>query len=155
MRPLTIVVIVALVVVAGLGTGYRVFGAPGLFDRSEPVTVVHWSNGHLYFGAELPKMAEKFNEAKHKTESGQRIEVQVFYAGSSAQARDLSSREIRNVRDDRERPDPTIGTPSAAHWLIPVNFDAGRTVVDVSGSESIVRAMIGIVTYREMAECLG
>ncbi len=155
MKPLTMVVIVVLIVAVGVGTGFRVFNAPVLFDRSEPVTVVHWSNGHMYFGAELPKMAEKFNDAMHKTASGQRIEVQVFYAGSSAQARDLRSRVIRNVRDVRERPDPIIVTPSAAHWLIPVNFDAGRTIVDISGSESIVRTMIGIVTYREMAECLG
>ena len=97
MKPLTMVVIVVLIVAVGVGTGFRVFNAPGLFDRSEPVTVVHWSNGHMYFGAELPKMAEKFNDAMHKTASGQRIEVQVFYAGSSAQARDLRSRVIRNV----------------------------------------------------------
>ena len=58
---------------------------------------------------------------------------------------------------EREIPDPTIVTPSAAHWLVPVNDAAGRTVVDLSDTESrsIARAYIGIVTYREMAECLG
>jgi Ca-activated chloride channel family protein len=58
---------------------------------------------------------------------------------------------------ERDKPDPTIVTPSAAHWLVPVNDAAGRTVVDLSTTESqsIARAYIGIVTYREMAECLG
>jgi len=39
--------------------------------------------------------------------------------------------------------------------MIPVNHAAGYNVVDPGTARSIARAMIGIVTYRDMAECLG
>lgn len=123
------------------------------------VEVVHWSNGHLLREGSglrlLPQMAADFNDADHRTQSGKRIEVQVYYYGSSEQAADLLSRASGGGPLDRERPDPTIVTPSAAHWLVPVNHAAGRTVVDLNKAQSIARALIGIVTYREMAECLG
>ena len=80
MKLLTKIVVAGLIAVVGVGIVLRFVGPDGLFDtfdRSEAVTVVHWSNGHLYFGAELPEMAEKFNDAKFKTKSGLRIEVEV------------------------------------------------------------------------------
>ena len=52
-------------------------------------------------------------------------------------------------------PEPTIVTPSSAHWLVTVNYEVGRAVVDLDAAESIVRPVIGIVTYEEMARCLG
>ena len=127
--------------------------------RQEPLVVVHWSNGHLMRTGSglrlLEQMADEFNQAGHKTQSGKPIEVKVLYYGSWEQAQDLLSRVTRDVPLDRERPDPTIVTPSAAHWLLPVNQAAGRTVVDPGAAPSIARALIGIVTYRDMAECLG
>ena len=48
-----------------------------------------------------------------------------------------------------------IVTPSSAHWLVTVNHEVGRSVVDLEAAESIVRPVIGIVTYEEMAKCLG
>ena len=130
---------------------------PGAPDPT--VTVIHWSNGHLMRTGSglrlLEQMADEFNQAGHKTQSGKPIEVKVLYYGSWEQAQDLLSRVTRDVPLDRERPDPTIVTPSAAHWLLPVNQAAGRTVVDPGAAPSIARALIGIVTYRDMAECLG
>ena len=54
-------------------------------------------------------------------------------------------------------PSRTMVTPSASHWLINVNAAAGRDVFDLGDTEShsIARAYVGIVTYREIAECLG
>ena len=52
-------------------------------------------------------------------------------------------------------PDPTIVTPSSAHWLVNVNYEVGRPVVNLDAAKSIVRPVIGIVTYEEMAKCLG
>jgi Ca-activated chloride channel family protein len=51
--------------------------------------------------------------------------------------------------------DPTIVTPSDAHWLVSVNHQVGRAVVDLSAALIIVRPFVGIVTYQDMAECLG
>ena len=120
------------------------------------VAVVHWSNGHLLrHGTLMPAMATRFNREDHRTASGKRIEVEVIYYGSWEQAQDLLSRVKHEVPVNPDIADPTIVTPSAAHWLLPVNHAADRTVVDLETAKSIVRPLIGIVTYREMAECLG
>ena len=103
----------------------------------------------------MPAMAVRFNEGGRRTKSGMRIKVEVVYYGSWEQAHDLLSRVTRGGPLGPDYPDPTIVTPSAAHWLVPVNHAAGRTVVDLAAARSIVRPLIGIVTYREMAECLG
>ena len=46
-------------------------------------------------------------------------------------------------------------TPSSAHWLVDVNYELGHEVVDLAAAPSIVRPVIGIVTYEDMARCLG
>lgn len=128
--------------------------------NDEPtVRIVHWTNGHLLRDDSglrlLRQMAQEFNDAGHRTSDGTRIEVDVRYAGSAEQAAELLSRGLHGVALDRDLPDPTLVTPSAAHWLVPVNEQYGSTLVEVGGAPSIARALIGIVTYREMAECLG
>ena len=67
----------------------------------------------------------------------------------------LDLNKITNGYVVKEIPDPTIVTPSSAHWLVRVNYEVGRTVVDPDAAKSIVRPVIGIVTYEEMARCLG
>ena len=126
------------------------------------VVVTHWVTGHLYFGARFPDMAAEFNQTVQRTESGKRIVVEVHNAPSSEGARDLLSRATGrgpSMQDlggtKRHLPDPTIVTPSGAHWLVRVNDEAGRTVVNPGSARSIALAYIGIVTYRDMAVCLG
>ena len=159
MKKLSVVIIIVLVVVVAAAILIR--WPPGGDDPilGDKVVVVHWTNGHLLRTGSglrlLTQMSEEFNKAKNRTKSGKLIEVQVVYYGSWEQARDLLARATGKTPVDRARPDPTIVTPSAAHWLIPVNYEAGRKVVDPGSALSIARAMIGIVTYKEMAECLG
>ena len=100
-------------------------------------------------------MAARFNQDQHWTRSGKRIQVQVINHGSAEQSDDLTSRITRGVPLERDVPDPAIVTPSSADWLIRANQAVGHTVVDTANSRSIVSAYIGIVTYRDMAECLG
>ena len=149
MRRFTIIIIIALIVAMGVSIAVRAAG------RGETVTVVHWSNGHLMRPGLMNEMAAQFNQEGHRTESGKPIQVQVFNHGSAEQSDDLLSRVSRGLPIERKCPDPTIVTPSSADWLTRVNNAAGRTVVDLDDSRSIVTAMIGIVTYRDMAECLG
>ena len=154
MKKLTVVILLMLFVAILGGILFRLSGLGG-----ERIVVVHWTNGHLLRTGSglrlLDQMSADFNNAAYRTESGKRIEVQVHYNGSSGQAQDLLSRVSTGARLDRDLPDPTIVTPSAAHWMIPVNYAAGYNVVDPGTARSIARAMIGIVTYRDMAECLG
>ena len=127
------------------------------------VEVVHWATGHLFRDDLLPNMAAEFNQRGHRSESGKRIVVKVVNDPSSLQAEDLLSRVTGGGRleavccpaSDTPHPDPTIVTPSSAHWLVRVNHEARRKVVDPGTARSIARAYIGIVTYRAMAECLG
>ena len=140
----------------------------GVFDEwtaGPPVVVAHWTTGHLTRDGLLPEMAEEFNKASHRTRSGAKIVVQVYNAPSELQGKYLSELLRFGTRRDLHKetsgyvveniPDPTIVTPSSAHWLVTVNFEVGRPVVDLDAAKSIVRPVIGIVTYEEMAKCLG
>ncbi len=131
------------------------------------VEVVHWATGHLMRDGLLPDMATQFNKAGHRTKSGKKIVLDVHNVPSELQAEFLTPRvengtriDLHNITDgyvDRRTSDtdPTIVTPSSAHWLVSVNHEVGRDVVDLSAAQSIVRPVIGIVTYEEMARCLG
>lgn len=133
--------------------------------QGDVVEIVHWSTGHLTRDGLLPEMAEQFNKENHKTPDGDRIRVKVFDAPSELQAAYLVPRvkfgtrldlnEITNGYVDENILDPTILTPSSAHWLVSANYDLGRDVVDIEASQSIVQPVIGIVTYEDMARCLG
>ena len=110
-------------------------------------------------------MAERFNESSHRIASGKRIVVEVYDAPSELQGKYLSEllrfgtrldlNKITNGYVVKNIPDPTIVTPSSAHWLVTVNHEVDRVVVDLKNAPSIVRPVIGIVTYEEMARCLG
>ncbi|MCH9011152.1 MAG: VWA domain-containing protein [Chloroflexi bacterium] len=127
--------------------------------------VSHWTTGHLTRDGLLKDMAREFNKARHYTESGARIVVDVYDAPSELQGKYLSELlrfgTRRNLNKETNGyvanniPDPTIVTPSSAHWLVTINYKVGRTVVDIDAAKSIVRPVIGIVTYEDMAKCLG
>ena len=151
--------------IAGAGVGLYFIFNPG--PPSPVVEVVHWTTGHLTREGQglLPDMAEQFNKANYRTEDGTKIEVQVYDAPSELQSKYLIPRvqygtkldlnEITNGYVVENIPDPTILTPSSAHWLVTANYELGREVVDIDGAASIVKPVIGIVTYEEMARCLG
>ena len=152
-------VVTALVFFTIAAIGVRVFWPAPPEPR---VVVTHWVTGHLYFGPNLPGMATQFNDTGPRTKSGKPIVVEIHNAPSSEGARDLLSRVTGRgaVQQDqggrkRQLPDPTIVTPSGAHWLVGVNHQAGYMAVNPDAARSIARAYVGIVTYREMAECLG
>lgn len=148
-----------------------VFGIGGLFFwewMSPPpptVNVYHWTTGHLLREGLMFEMADEFNSQKNTTADGKVIRVTVYNAPSELIGRYLTQRIKFGTRMDlhketngyvaKDIKEPTIVTPSSAHWLVSTNFDVGRDVVDLQGAEPIVRPVIGIVTYEEMARCLG
>ncbi len=152
---------VLLVLAAGLA------GAIVLRDvietNPDPVIVVQWSNSHPMREGLIPEMAKQFNSDGHETAAGRPIQVVVLKCDSSVQADDLVSRVKGNGRvddgcgdgDGGSAQDPTIVTPQSADWLVDVNYRAGRAVVDLESTVNIAETWLGIVTYREMAECLG
>ena len=142
----------------------------GAFDglispAGPPVVVAHWTTGHLTRDGLLKEMAEEFNRAGHRIVAGNKIVVEVYDAASELQGKYLSELLRFGTRRDLHKetngyvveniPDPIIVTPSSAHWLVTVHHEVGRPVVDLDAAESIVRPVIGIVTYEEMAKCLG
>ncbi len=144
------VALAAVLIAIGVFAALRVLG-----PANETVTVVHWSNSHLMRPGLMEDMAAQFNSENHRTPSGRLIRVQVLNHGSAEQSDDLTSRVKDGVRIRMAYPDPVIVTPSSADWLVRTNHDVGRTVVDLDNSRSIVKALIGIVTYQDMAEALG
>jgi Ca-activated chloride channel homolog len=156
--------LIATVWVLGIGAFFLL--GPGPHPPPEPtVEVMHWSTGHLFRDGLLPEMAQQFNEEGYRTQSGTRIEVKVHNVPSELQGEYLVPRmktgmgpDLTELTDGYVKPDygdPTIVTPSSAHWLVTVNYELGRELVDLKAAPSIVRPVIGIVTYEEMARCLG
>jgi hypothetical protein len=146
---------VGAVIVAGLAYGLL------SLQPNPQVTVVHWSTGHLIRDGSdlrlLRQMAEEFNAQGLRSASGKPIKVTVFYLGGAEQAPELVSRVNTGRRIDNALPDPTLVTPSASHWMLNVNYASGYNVIDLSDtdSRSLARTYVGIVTYKDMAECLG
>jgi Ca-activated chloride channel family protein len=145
----------------GAVVGSVIFRAAGSEDDAPVVTVVHWTTGHLLrTGTDLrllDAMAAEFNGADNRTAAGERVRVEVHYASGSVQAPELVSRINTGVPLNAALPDPTMVTPSASHWMVNVNYQTGQDIIDLSNTEarSIARTYVGIVTYREMANCLG
>jgi Ca-activated chloride channel family protein len=171
-RLFSLVVTLSVLAIAGM-IAFRFLSPP----PPEPtVEVMHWTSSHLQREGEtpegerlrlLPPMAAEFNQAGYRTRSGKRIVVKVHNVPSSLQSEYLISQvntgrgiDLTGITDGYVVPgygDPTIVTPSSAHWLVNVNYHVGHQVVDLSKSKErgIVGPVIGIVTYEEMARCLG
>jgi len=129
--------------------------------HQETVVIVHWSNSHPMRDGLMPDMAEAFNRQHHKTPSGKLIKVVVVKCDSFVQTDDLVSRikgagPADNHCETNSSPadSPTIVTPQSRDELVNINHRAGRTVVDTA-SPDIAQTWLGIVTYRDMATCLG
>ena len=150
--------------VLGIG-GFFLFGLLRPAPPEPTVVVMHWVTGHLTRDGLVPEMADRFNEEDHRMPDGTRIVVQVHNVPSQLQAAWLTAKvntgislDLTELSDGYVQPgygEPTIVTPSSAHWLVTVNYEVGRELVDLAAALSIVRPVIGIVTYEEMARCLG
>ena len=127
-----------------------------LLTVPQPVVIVHWANGHMVDSETLyPSFAREFNRAGYRTASGRRIMVQIVRANSGEIAGELTARILRGTRLDRAKPNPTIVTPAADHWLSEVNQAVGRAVVNLDQVQPPASTFIGIVTTRELARCIG
>ena len=156
--------LLAAIAVIWLAAVASVFAFTGGSGR-EPLVVNHWVSSHLMRADLLPQMAARFNQAGHRTQSGKLMEVQVYDVPPSVQAEFLTVLlrdeirippcEMSEIPIDCDVSDPTIVTPSSAHWFVTVNHEVGRNVVDLANARSVVRPFVGIVTYRDMAMCLG
>ena len=137
----------------------------GPSEPVDPVVVTHWASSHLMKVDLLPEMAARFNQAGHRTASGRPIIIDVHDVPPALQAKFLTvllNDGMRIPLGERagmpiapDIADPTIVTPSSAHWFVQVNYEVGHDVVDLANARSIVRPFVGIVTYRDMAACLG
>ncbi len=133
--------------------------------QGEPVVVTHWVSSHLMREGLLPEMADQFNQSGHRTKSGRPVVVDIHDVPPSLQAKFLTVLLRDGVRiplcEESDIPidcnilNPTIVTPSSAHWFVQVNHEVGRNVVDLATARSIVRPFVGIVTFQDMAVCLG
>jgi Ca-activated chloride channel homolog len=127
-----------------------------LLTVAPPVIVVHWANGHMVDSESLyPAFAREFNHAGIRTASGRPIQVRIVRANSGEIAGELISRILRGTTLDKAKPNPTLVTPAADHWLGEVNQSVGRTVVDLDRLQTPATTLIGIVTTRDLARCIG
>lgn len=124
--------------------------------KQSDINVPHWANGHLIDSVDLlPMFASTFNDLEVETSSGKPIRVKLFKANSGQIAGELRERIGHGVAVDRSKPNPTIVTPAAEHWINEINRTAEQQVLDRTKVQAIATTYIGIVTSREMAQCLG
>jgi Ca-activated chloride channel homolog len=142
---------------------WPILASPG---TSAPIVVVHW--GHVYMagpdGALLP-LAAQFNSQRFRTRSGRLIRVETQFVNSGTMVRELYSRARygQGAAECEEAPgacpsrldDPTLVTPAADHWLRILNHLAGSSIVDLASSRTVAKSYVGVVTYADMARCLG
>jgi Ca-activated chloride channel family protein len=134
-------------------------GAAALLETassSSTVVVTHWANGHMTDSPELlPAFTRAFNQSHPTTDSGKPIEIDFLKANSGEITGELKARILHGAPLDHTKADPTIVTPAADHWVNDVNATIGSAVLDLANSKAIATTYIGIVTSREMAQCLG
>jgi len=153
--------IVSIVIVAALAGAIVVRQV--VEAHQETVEITQWANSHLMRDGLLPDMAKAFNRHHYKTSTGQVIKVEVVQCDSFVQTADLVSRvdnagpATKHCKTTNDLPaeNPTIVTPQSDDELINIDQLAGREVVDRSTARSIAETWLGIVTYRDMARCLG
>ncbi len=122
----------------------------------QDVVVVHWANGHLMdYENLLPSFVKAFNQSRPETASGKDVKVHVFKANSGEITGELKARITYGAALDHSKPNPTIVTPAADHWVNDVNETLGQLVLETEGVDVIASTYVGIVTSREMAQCLG
>ena len=152
--------VIALVWAVGAVIGLLV-----LWPRErDPVVVYHWGNTYMMDAPVFPALSKQFNDERHRTASGQRIEVRPIFVNSSLIAEEVISR----VKTGQPSgfcnqaaggcfipPLPVLITPAADHWFPYINHGAGRTVIDPADSPLLGTTYNGIVMQREMARCFG
>ena len=92
-------------------------------------------------------MAEQFNKEDHETADGRPIEIVSSSCDSSDQAADLVGarrgprRRSTSATDESDEPagDPTIITPQSDDWLVDINNEARRDVIDLDATRASPR----------------
>lgn len=154
--------VIAVIAVLALAAAGAVLVRDRLHHDEDPFVIIHWANSHPMRKGLLPDMAAEFNKGHHHSTNGQPIKVVVISCDSATQIKDLAARvqtagraeEGCRDKDGNPAGDPTIITPQSGDWLIDLNATVGGPVVDVSAARHIAETWLGIVTYRDMAECL-
>lgn len=131
----------------------------------EAVVVTHWANGHPMDADLLPAFAQRFNLARHRTQSGRVIEVRPVTVNSGTITEGLIGRlkpgapsevcKATGCVPHGELHEPIIVTPVVDHWLSQVNYAVGEAVIDLENTRNLMTTYVGIVTLREIAQCLG
>ncbi len=124
-------------------------GVPGV-----PVRVVHWANGHVMETRLLPAFATRFNAAGYRTSDGSTIEVAPTLANSGAITGKLRTLLLHGAAAPAE-PNPVLVTPAADHWMGDLTYLVGRQIWQDDRTKPIATTYLGIVTTRDMAQCLG
>lgn len=156
----SIIGVVGLVWIVG-----AIFGIFVLWPKEpEPVIVNHWANVYMMDAPVFPALSKQFNEERHRTSSGRRIEVRPTLVNSGLIADELISRVAtgqpsgvcNQAAGGCQTPDPpTLITPASEHWFPYINYQAGQTVIDKADTSLLATAYNGIVMQRGMAQCLG
>lgn len=130
---------------------------PRLFWTSHPpVEVIIWTSAEKQ--GVLEPALEAFNQMNMTmTLDGGRYRVHAYSVPVSSE--DIQDHLLENLNHAAGFPDdlgaPTVVSPSTSAWLALINLEARRQVFQMKRLRPIARTPLVVLTYREMAECLG
>jgi Ca-activated chloride channel family protein len=131
------------------------FGAAAIVGIPGPsVRLVHWANAHLMEERLLPAFAARFNAVGYRTSAGSLVEAVPALANSGQITGGLQTLLLHGGPAAVE-PEPVIVSTAADHWMGELSSRIGRQVWRTELRRPIVTTYVGIVTTREMAQCLG
>ncbi len=117
------------------------------------VQVAQWANAHVMGDQLLPAFAARFNAAGYRAPDGSVIQVTPTQANSGEITGRLRTMALDGPTSGETG--PVLVTPAADHWMVDLTHDVGWPMADDRSTKPIATTYLGIVTTRDMAQCLG
>ena len=115
--------------------------------------IVMWTSGEKQ--QHLQTTIDQFNAARIKTSAGKPVFAELKVANSGPMSDHLIEAVSRGAPFPADAPAPAVVSPSVDHWLARVNVVTGQPVFSLNETVDLALSPVVILTYADMARCLG
>ncbi len=116
-------------------------------------TIVMWTSGEKQ--QHLQTTIDQFNAARIKTSAGKPVFAELKVVNSGPMSDYLIDAISHGTPFPVDAPAPAVVSPSVDHWLARVNFVTGQPVFNLNEAVDLALSPVVILTYADMARCLG
>lgn len=131
-------------------------GATGTGTATAPrdaEAIVMWTSGEKQ--QHLQPLIDQFNGSRVKTSAGKTVFAELKVVNSGPMSDYLIDAVGRGAPFPADAPAPAVVSPSVDHWLSRVNFVTGQPIFNLNETVDLALTPVVILTYAEMARCLG